>query len=89
MPPAKAPYQMNATQLAELKKQLQELEECGFIRPSNSPYGAPVSFAAKKDGTMRLCMDYRALNKITIKSKYPIPVIADLPDQLQGAQYFS
>ena len=89
MPPAKAPYRMNATQLAELKKQLQELEECGFIRPSNSPYGAPVIFVAKKDGTMRLCMDYRALNKITIKSKYPIPVIADLLDQLQGAQYFS
>ena len=80
---------MNATQLAELKKQLQGLKACGFIRPSNSPYGASVIFVAKKDGTMRLCMDYRALNKITIKSKYPIPVIADLLDQLQGAQYFS
>mgnify|MGYP002776874440 FL=1 len=75
--------------MEELKKQLQELEDRAFIRPSNSPYGALVIFVAKKDGTMRLCMDYKALNKITIKSKYLVLVIADLLDQLQGAQYFS
>ena len=68
---------------------MQELEACGFIRPSNSPYNAPVIFVAKKDGTLRMCMDYRSLNKITIKSKYPLPLIPDLLDQLQGAQYFS
>ena len=68
---------------------MQELEACGFIRPSNSPYGAPINFVAKKDGTLRMCMDYRSLNKITIKSKYPLPLILDLLDQLQGAQYFS
>ena len=89
IPPVKAPYRMNATQLAELKQQLQELEACGFIRPSQSPYGAPVIFVAKKDGTLRMCMDYRSLNKITIKKKYPLPLISDLLDQLQGARYFS
>ena len=68
---------------------MQELEACGFIRPSNSPYGAPINFVAKKDGTLRMCMDYRSLNKITIKRKYPLPLIPDLLDQLQGAQYFS
>ena len=88
-PPAKAPYKLNATQLAELKKQLIELETSSFIRLSNSPYGAPIIFVTKKDGTMRMCMDYRALNKITIKGKYPLPVIDDLLDQLAGAQFFT
>ena len=57
-PPAKAPYRMSATQLEKLKQQLQELEACGFIRPSNSPYGAPIIFVAKKDDTLRICMNY-------------------------------
>jgi hypothetical protein len=61
----------------------------GFIRPSVSPWGAPVLFVKKKDGTMRMCIDYRELNKITIKNKYPLPCIDDLFDQLQGAQIFS
>ena len=77
------------TQLAKLKKQLIELETSSFIRLRNSSYGAPVIFVAKKDGTMRMCMDYRALNKITIKGKYPLPVIDDLLDQLAGAQFFT
>ena len=82
IPPVKAPYRMNVAQLAELKQQLQELEACGFIRPSQSPYGAPVIFVAKKDGTLRMCMDYRSLNKITIKNKYPLTLVFDLLDQL-------
>ena len=61
----------------------------GFIRPSTSPWGAPVLFVKKKDGTLRLCIDYRQLNKVTIKNKYPLPRIDDLFDQLQGAEYFS
>ena len=88
-PPANAPYKLNATQLPELKKQLIKLETSGLIHSSNSPYGVHVIFVAKKDGTMRMCMDYRALNKITIKGKYPLPVIDDLLDQLAGAQFFT
>ncbi|GJY94790.1 putative reverse transcriptase domain-containing protein [Tanacetum coccineum] len=73
----------------ELKDQLQELLERGFIRPSVSPWGAPVLFVKKKDGSMRLCIDYRELNKITIRNRYPLPRIDDLFDQLQGAKHFS
>jgi hypothetical protein len=80
---------MAATELAELKKQLTKLEQKGYIRPSSSPWGAPVLFAKKKDGSMRLCVDYRALNEVTIKSKYLLPRIDDLFDQLKGAKYFS
>ena len=76
-------------ELAELKIQLQELLDKGFIRPSNSPWGAPVLFVKKKDGTFRLCIDYRQLNKVTIKNKYPLPRIDDLFDQLKGAKVFS
>ena len=72
-PIAKRPYRMAATELAELKKQLEELQRIGFIRPSSSPWGAPVLFVKKKDGSMRLCVDYRALNEVTIKNKYPSP----------------
>ncbi|GJS83959.1 putative reverse transcriptase domain-containing protein [Tanacetum coccineum] len=72
-----------------LKDQLQELLERGFIRPSVSPWGAPVLFVKKKDGSMRLCIDYRELNKITIRNRYPLPRIDDLFDQLQGAKHFS
>ena len=80
---------MAASELAELKKQLEELQRIGFIRPSSSPWGAPVLFVKKKDGSMRLCVDYRALNEVTIKNKYPLPRIDDLFDQLKGAKYFS
>jgi hypothetical protein len=80
---------MSTAELDELKKQLQELTDLGFIRPSESPYGAPVLFVKKKDGVLRMCVDYRALNKITIKNKYPLPHISELFDQTQGAQYYS
>ncbi|GMH29382.1 hypothetical protein Nepgr_031225 [Nepenthes gracilis] len=88
-PISKPPDRMAPAELKELKQQLQELLDKGFIRPSVSPWGAPVLFVKKKDGTMRLCVDYRELNKITIKNKYPLPRIDDLLDQLQGAYVFS
>nr|GFB82494.1 putative reverse transcriptase domain-containing protein [Tanacetum cinerariifolium] len=88
-PISKAPYRMAPIELKELKDQLQELLERGFIRPSVSPWGAPVLFVKKKDGSMRLCIDYRELNKITIQNRYPLPRIDDLFDQLQGAMHFS
>ena len=88
-PISKAPYRMAPVELAELKKQIEELLEKGFIRPSVSPWGAPVLFVKKKDGSMRLCIDYRQLNKVTIKNKYPMPRIDDLLDQLVGASVFS
>ena len=75
--------------LKELKDQLQDLLSKGFILPSVSPWGAPVLFVKKKDGTMRMCIDYRQLNKVTVKNKYPLPRIDDLFDQLQGASLFS
>jgi hypothetical protein len=75
--------------LKELKEQLQELLDKGFIRPSTSPWGTPVLFVKKKDGSMRMCIDYRELNKVTIKNQYPLPRIDDLLDQLQGARVFS
>ncbi|GJZ53888.1 putative reverse transcriptase domain-containing protein, partial [Tanacetum coccineum] len=75
--------------MQELSGQLQELQDKGFIRPSHSPWGAPVLFVKKKDGSFRMCIDYRELNKITIKNRYPLPRIDDLFDQLQGACYFS
>ncbi|KAG8500640.1 hypothetical protein CXB51_002642 [Gossypium anomalum] len=84
-----APYRMAPTELKELKTQLQELTDRGFARPSFSPWGAPVLFVKKKDGTIRLCIDYRQLNKVTIKNKYPLPRIDDLFDQLKGASVFS
>ncbi|GJX91946.1 putative nucleotidyltransferase, ribonuclease H [Tanacetum coccineum] len=87
-PISKAPYRMAPVELKELKEQLQEMLENGFIRPSVSPWGAPVLFVKKKDGSMRLCIDYRELNRITIRNRYPLPRI-DLFDQLQGAKYFS
>ncbi|KAJ0752693.1 putative nucleotidyltransferase, Ribonuclease H [Helianthus annuus] len=80
---------MAPMELKELKEQLQELLDLGFIRPSVSPWGAPVLFVKKKDGSMHLCIDYRELNKITIRNQYPLPRIDDLFDQLQGAQFFS
>ena len=83
------PYRMAPTELKELKTQLQELVDRGFIRPSISPCGAPVLFVKKKDGTWRLCIDYRQLNKVTIRNKYPLPRIDVLFDQLQGEKVFS
>ena len=80
---------MAPVELKELKIQLQELLDKRFIQPSVSPWGAPVLFVKKKDGTMRICIDYRELNKLTIKNKYPLPRIDDLFDQLRGAQVFS
>ncbi|MCI30823.1 RNA-directed DNA polymerase (Reverse transcriptase), partial [Trifolium medium] len=88
-PISMAPYRMSASELKELKKQLEELLEKKFIRPSVSPWGAPILLVKKKDGSMRLCVDYRQLNKVTIKNKYPLPRIDDLMDQLVGARVFS
>ena len=88
-PISKAPYRMAPAELKELKVQLQELLDKKFIRPSYSPWGAPILFVKKKDGTMKMCIDYRELNKVTIKNKYPLPRIDDLFDQLQGATVFS
>ncbi|TYK03711.1 ty3-gypsy retrotransposon protein [Cucumis melo var. makuwa] len=86
---SRAPYRMAPVELKELKVQLQELLDKGFIRPSVSPWRAPVLFVKKKDGSMHLCIDYRELNKVTVKNRYPLPRIDDLFDQLQGATVFS
>ena len=83
-PISKAPYQMTLIELQELKVQLQELLDAGFIRPSTSPWGAPVHFVKKKDRSMRLCVDYRELNHVTIKNRYPLPRIDNMFNQLQG-----
>ena len=88
-PASVTPYRMAPLELKELKLQLQELLDKGFIRPSVSPWGAPVLFVKKKDGTLRLCVDYRQLNKLTVKNKYLLPRIDDLFDQLKGASIFS
>ncbi|KAJ0733400.1 putative nucleotidyltransferase, Ribonuclease H [Helianthus annuus] len=88
-PIAKAPYRLAPAEMQELKKQLDELLEKGFIQPSSLPWGAPILFVKKKDGSMRMCIDYRELNKVTIKNRYPLPRIDDLFDQLQGARFFS
>jgi hypothetical protein len=77
----KTPFRMTTPKLAELKEHIHELLEKGFIRPSSSPWGAPVIFVPKKDGTQRLCVDYRALNEVIVKNKYPLPRIDDLFDQ--------
>ena len=88
-PISKRPYKMPVNELAELKEQIRELQAKGFIRQSSSPWGAPVLFVEKKDGTLRMCVYYRYLNDVTIKNKYPLPVINDLFDQLEGACVFS
>ncbi|KAH9763231.1 Endonuclease [Citrus sinensis] len=88
-PTSRAPYRMAPIELKELKVQLQELLDKGFIRPSVSPWGAPVLFVKKKDGSMGLCIDYWQLNMVTVKNQYPLPRIDDLFDQLQGAVVFS
>ena len=86
---SRAPYRMAPTELKKLKSQLQELLDKGFIRPSVSPWGALVLFVKKKDGLLRMCIDYRQINKVTVKNKYPLPRIKDLFDQLKGADVFS
>ncbi|KAJ9543217.1 hypothetical protein OSB04_022924 [Centaurea solstitialis] len=88
-PIARTPYRLAPPELQELSDQLQELSSKGFIRPSSSPWGAPILFVKKKDGSHRMCIDYRGLNKVTIKNRYPLPRIDDLFDQLQGASWFS
>nr|GEZ64382.1 putative reverse transcriptase domain-containing protein [Tanacetum cinerariifolium] len=84
-----APYRLAPSEMKELAKQLKELSEKGFIRPSSSPWGVPVLFVKKKDGSFRMCIDYRELNKITVKNRYPLPRIDDLFDQLQGSSVYS
>jgi hypothetical protein len=85
---SRTPYQMSTPKLVELKLQLREMMDKGYIRPNVSPWGAPVLFVKKKDDTLRLCIYYRQLNKVTIKNKYPLPRIDDLFDQLGGASIF-
>ena len=82
-------YRMPSSELVELKKQLDELLRKGYIHPSSSPWGSPAIFVGKKDGSLRMCIDYRQLNEVTIKNKYPLPRIDDLFDQLSGAKVFS
>ncbi|GJY68375.1 putative reverse transcriptase domain-containing protein [Tanacetum coccineum] len=86
---ARAPYRLAPSEMEELSTQLQELSNKGFIRPSSSPWGAPVLFVKKKDGSFRMCIDYRELNKLTVKNRYPLPRIDDLFDQLQGSSVYS
>ncbi|GJT90075.1 hypothetical protein Tco_1078920 [Tanacetum coccineum] len=88
-PVARAPYRLAPSEMQELSNQLQELADRGFIRPSTSPWGAPVLFVKKKDGSFRMCIDYRELNKLTVKNRYPLPRIDDLFDQLQGSSVYS
>jgi hypothetical protein len=88
-PPAKAPYKMNHEELKKLKVQLEELLAKGYIKPSKSPNGAPVLFVHKKDGTLRMCVDYRALNKAMVKNRYPLLRIDNLFDRLSGTKVFS
>jgi hypothetical protein len=88
-PILKRPYKIAANQLAKLKEQLQDLLDKRYICPSASPWGAPIIFVPKKDGTQRMCVDYRSLNEVTIKNMYPLPIVDDLFDQLKGACVFS
>ena len=80
---------MAPAEMVKLKKQFEELLDKGFIRPSSSPWGAPVLLVKKKDGSFWLCIDYRGLNRVTVKNKYPLPQINELLDQLKGAKWFS
>ncbi|GKE45586.1 hypothetical protein Tco_1472870 [Tanacetum coccineum] len=88
-PVARAPYRLAPSEMKELSKQLKELSDKGFIRPSSSPWGAPVLFVKKKDGSFRMCIDYRELNKLIVKNRYPLPRIDDVFDQLQGSNVYS
>ncbi|GKC96825.1 hypothetical protein Tco_1162267, partial [Tanacetum coccineum] len=86
---ARAPYRLAPSEMKELSEQLQKLSDKGFIRPSSSPWGASVLFVKKKDGSFRMCIDYRELNKLTVKNRHPLPWIDDLFDQLQGSSVYS
>ncbi|GKB85801.1 putative reverse transcriptase domain-containing protein [Tanacetum coccineum] len=88
-PVAWAPYRLTPSEMKELSEQLKELSNKGFIRPSSSPWGAPVLFVKKKDGSFQMCIDYQKLNKLTVKNRYPLPRIDDLFDQLQGSSVYS
>ena len=88
-PPHKSPYRLSVAELDELKCQINNLLDQGWIRPSTSPYGAPVLFIPKKDGKLRLCVNYWALNRVTTKNWYPLPKVEELMDRLHGAQYFT
>jgi hypothetical protein len=88
-PTFKQPYRMSVEELKELKKQLTELQEAGYIRSDSSPYGAPVLFVQKKDGSQRMCVDYRSLNDVTVKNKCPLPRIEDLFNRMRDARIFS
>ncbi|GKF66130.1 hypothetical protein Tco_0192647 [Tanacetum coccineum] len=88
-PVARAPYRLAPSEMKELSEQLQELSDKGFIRPSSSPWGAPVLFVKNKDGSFLMCIDYRELNKLSLKNHYPLPRIDDLFDQLQGSSVYS
>ncbi|GJU79398.1 putative reverse transcriptase domain-containing protein, partial [Tanacetum coccineum] len=88
-PVEKSPYRLAPSEMGELSGQLKELQYKGFIRPSSSPWGGPVLFVKKKDGSFRMCIDYKELNKLTVKNRYPLLRIDDLFDQLQGSQFFS
>ncbi|GJV90894.1 putative reverse transcriptase domain-containing protein [Tanacetum coccineum] len=88
-PVARAPYRLAPSEMQELSNQLKELSGRGFIRPSTSPWGAPVLFVKKKDGSFKMCIDYRELNKLSVKNRYPLPMIDDLFDQLQGSSVYS
>nr|GFD00857.1 retrotransposon protein, putative, Ty3-gypsy subclass [Tanacetum cinerariifolium] len=88
-PVARAPYRLAPSEMKELAEQLKDLSDKGFIRPSSSPWGAPVLFVKKKDGSFRMCIDYQELNKLTVRNRYPLPRIDDLFDQLQGSSVYS
>jgi hypothetical protein len=88
-PTFKRPYRMSVEELKGLKKQLMKLQEAGYIHPSSSPWGAPILFVQKKDGSQRMCVDSKSLNDVTVKNKYPLPYIEDLFDQKRGARVFS
>jgi hypothetical protein len=88
-PVSRTLYRMATTELKELKEQLQELLAQWFIRPCVSPWDAPVLFVKKKDETLRMCIDYHELNDLTVKNKYPLPMMDELFDHLQGVGYYS
>ncbi|GJT17733.1 hypothetical protein Tco_0876439 [Tanacetum coccineum] len=87
--PVRAPYRLDLSEMNELSDQLQEVYDKGFIRPSSSPWGAPVLFVKKKDGFFQMCIDYKELNKLTVKNRYLLLRIDDLFDQLQGSSVYS
>nr|GFB55318.1 putative reverse transcriptase domain-containing protein [Tanacetum cinerariifolium] len=88
-PVARAPYRLAPSRMKDLSEQLKELSDKGFIRPRSLPWGAPVLFVKKKDGSFQMCIDYRELNKLMVKNRYPLPRIDDLFDQLQGSSVYS